>query len=556
MVGIAGVGMSGLAQMLLHDGHRVTGSDSAWFPTLTAVEKAGIPVTIGYDAANVPSDAEYVVYTDAAHEDNVERMRAAELGIPQLSYFQMLGRISEGKRTIAVAGTHGKTTTTGMLTRILRDADASPTAIIGSIVADFGSNYLPGTSDLFVIEACEYNRHFLNLSPNVLVVNNLEFDHTDYFKSLEDVQSAFRELMERVPETGAIITDTQNENIMPLLEGLRAPIIHYPAELAYPLRLPGEFNQMNARAAAATAKVVVPGLANAAIAHSLSEFKGSWRRFDYKGKTERSADVYDDYGHHPTAIKETLRALRGMTKGRVIVAFHPHLYSRTRDLLDGFARSFEDADEVHIAPIYAAREIDDGSVSSELVAERIRAEGVTATVYDSLAAVEAALREAGKEGDVIMTMGAGDIFKVAEALTHVIDERDTASFLPYRKTDAGYEFFLQKRDHHAKRFPGMFGLFGGGMDPGEAHEAAFLREVEEELTYTPTAYRYLGTMDRGGGTHHLYVAEVGPDFESQVDVQEGECGVFMTPEQIRTDRQVQTWVPLAVDAVEKDLQAS
>jgi UDP-N-acetylmuramate--alanine ligase len=343
-------------------------------------------------------------------------MRAVELGIPQLSYFQMLGRISEGKRTVAVAGTHGKTTTTGMLTRILKDAGTSPSAIIGSIIADFGSNYVAGESDLFVVEACEYNRHFLNLTPHVLVVTNLEYDHTDYFTGLEDVQSAFRTLLERVPAHGAIVTDTENENIIPLLEGLASPVVHYPSELAFALNVPGDFNQMNARAAAAAAKVLVPSLTDEAVAHSLASFRGAWRRFEYKGKTARGVDVYDDYAHHPTAIRETLRALRAKTKGRVIIAFHPHLYSRTRDLLDGFARSFEDADEVLIAPIYAAREVDDGSMSSAILAERIQKEGTSARAFDTLDDVEVALRESGNEGYVIMTMGAGDIYKVADAI--------------------------------------------------------------------------------------------------------------------------------------------
>jgi UDP-N-acetylmuramate--alanine ligase len=416
-IGIGGIGMSGLAQYLQHEGMVVRGTDSESSPVTELLTSQGIDVIIGPQVAeNVAMDTDLVVYSDAVKETNPERMRAKELGIAELSYFGMLGHVSEGKRTIAVAGTHGKTTTTGMLTRILKDAGAMPSAIIGSIVADFGSNYVTGESNLFVVEACEYNRHFLNLTPHVLVVTNLEFDHTDYFTSLEDVQDAFRTLMERVPENGAIITDTENEHIIPLLEGLAAPIVHYPSELAYSLRVPGTFNQMNARAAAAAAKAIVPGLTDESIAHSLAEFRGAWRRFEYKGKTSRGVDVYDDYAHHPTAIRETLRALRAKTGGRAIVAFHPHLYSRTRDLLDGFARSFEDASEVLIAPIYAAREADDGSVSSELLADRIQKEGTTARAFATLDEVEAALRESGKEGDVIMTMGAGDIYRVADSL--------------------------------------------------------------------------------------------------------------------------------------------
>lgn len=417
MIGLAGIGVSALAQYLVREGMAVSGTDTDEGPVVEMLRKKRIEVRIGPQAAaNVSEDTDLVVYSDAIKESNPERVRAAELEIPQLSYFEMAGRISEGKTTIAVAGTHGKTTTTGMLARILRDAGASPSAIIGSIIADFESNYLVGESDLFIIEACEYNRHFLNLSPRYLVVNNLEFDHTDYFSDLEDVQKAFRALMEKVPEQGAIITDTENPNIIPLLEGLAAPVIHYPSEPAYGLRMPGGFNQMNARAASAAAKAIMPELTDEKIAHSLAEFRGAWRRFDYKGKTDRGVDVYDDYAHHPTAIKETLRALREKTEGQVIVAFHPHLYSRTRDLLEGFVRSFEDADHILIAPIYAARETDDGTVSSELLASRIRDEGGTAEAVDSLDQLETMLRAEGKPGDVIMTMGAGDVYKVADAI--------------------------------------------------------------------------------------------------------------------------------------------
>lgn len=415
MSGIGGIGMSALAQLMSERGEVVTGSDREISPTTELLESKGIRVAIGQQAENVPEDASILVYTVAVPEDNPERVRARELGIPEVSYFEMLGSVSEQKRTIAVAGTHGKTTTTGMLAKILRDAGAAPSAVIGSIVQDFGSNYLSGDSDLFVVEACEYQRHFLNLSPEILVVTNIEFDHTDYYQDLADVQDAFRTLMKKVPEHGFIITDVERPSINPLLEGLKATIIDYMQESEFPLRLPGEFNQMNARAAAAAARVVLPSISQGTIVTALADFHGTWRRFEHKGKTKKSADVYDDYAHHPTAIRETLRTLRTKTLGKIYVAFHPHLYSRTRDLLDGFSRAFVDADEVLIAPIYAAREIDDGSVSSELLAERVQAEGVHARAL-SFQEIEQVLSTEAGEGDVIMTMGAGDIYKVADAL--------------------------------------------------------------------------------------------------------------------------------------------
>lgn len=414
-IGIGGIGMSALAQYFADQGVIVTGSDRSESPVTELLEKKGITVVIGQKSENVPADAGMIVYSDAVPEDNPERVRAKELGIPELNYFKMLGQVSLGKRTVAVAGTHGKTTTTGMLAKILGDAGASPTAIVGSIVKDFGSNYVHGNLDIFVVEACEYRDHLLELSPEILVITNLEWDHTDWFPSLEVLQATFQKAIERVPADGAIVTDQNNPNIAPLLASAKAPIVDYTKEPVYELRLPGEFNQMNARAAAAAARAVLPSIENTTIYRSISDFEGTWRRFEYKGKTAKGADVYDDYAHHPTAVRETLKALRAKVKGKIIIAFHPHLYSRTRDLLAEFATAFAGADKVYIAPIYPAREVDDGSISSGLLAEHIRATGVDAVALD-FDAIQKALSEA-KAGDTIMTMGAGDIYKIADAIT-------------------------------------------------------------------------------------------------------------------------------------------
>jgi len=417
-IGVGGIGMSALAQYFKDQGVEVSGSDRDPSPKVHDVlATKGIEVVVGHSASNVSADADLVVYSDAVVEDSegfVERLRARELGIVEQSYFEALGDVSKGKRTIAVAGTHGKTTTTGMLAKILKDAGASPTAIVGSIVKDFDSNYLSGTSDLFVVEACEYKDHLLELSPQVLVITNLEWDHTDWFPSLEPLQATFRKAIKRVPANGAIVTDPNNKNIAPLFANAKAPVIDYTKETGYEMRLPGEFNQNNARAAAAAARCVLPTISDDTIRASLASFQGTWRRFEYKGKTTNGADVYDDYAHHPTAIRETLKALRAKVKGKIIIAFHPHLYSRTHDLLAEFATAFADADTVYIAPIYAAREVDDGSISSEILAERIRATSVDAIALD-FGAIQKALGEVA-EGDTIMTMGAGDIYKIADAL--------------------------------------------------------------------------------------------------------------------------------------------
>jgi len=418
-VGIGGIGMSGLAQLALDKGAVVSGSDRDVAPTTELLEKKGVRVSIGHKAEYVTEETELLVYSDAVHEDSPERTRAKELGVEQLSYFALLGKVSGGMKTVAVAGTHGKTTTTGMLAKILVDGKMSPTAIIGSIVKDFGSNYVKGSSDLFVVEACEYKDHLLELSPQALVITNLEWDHTDYFSSLEALQETFKKAVEKVPAEGTIVTDPNNPNITPVLVGAKAKIVDYSKEGIYGLQLPGAFNQMNARAAAAAARIVAPELTSEAIAESLSAFQGTWRRFEYKGKTSIGAEVYDDYAHHPTAVRETLKALREKVgQAKIYVAFHPHLYSRTRDLLSEFAPAFNDADGVFVAPIYPAREIDDGTISSAILAAEITKSGTPAEAL-SFDEIQKALETYPKEGDTIITMGAGDIYKVADKLvTH------------------------------------------------------------------------------------------------------------------------------------------
>jgi len=413
MTGVGGIGMSALAQLLKDHGHEVSGSDRAASPTTELLESKGIRVIIGQASENVPTDAERLIYTEAVHPDNIERMRAAELGIPEISYFGMLGEVSKGKKSIAISGTNGKTTTTGMAAKILKDAGVDPSAIVGSITKDFGSNYLPGASDLFVVEACEYKRDFLTLTPHVLVITNIELEHTDYYKDLDDIKLAFRELIEKT--IGAIVTDATHPDIAPLVAGLTIPVIDYRQEPAYELLLPGEFNRDNARAASAAAKFVLPSLTDEQIAESLKSFHGTWRRFDYKGKTAKGADVYDDYAHHPTAIERTLAEVKARTIGRVFVAFHPHMFSRTRDLFDDFSRAFKDADVALIAPIYAAREVDDGTVSSEKLAAKIAENGTSATAL-SMEEIEARVNIEAKEGDTVITMGAGDIYTVADHL--------------------------------------------------------------------------------------------------------------------------------------------
>ncbi len=413
MVGIGGIGMSALAQYLAHTGHVVTGSDRDESPTTQMLSAKGMEVTIGSGAI---ADAKLLIYSDAVPASNVERAAAAAAGIMQMSYFEALGEVTRKARTIAVAGTHGKTTTTGMLAKILHHAGKEPTAIVGSIVRDFESNFLPGSPDVFVVEACEYRDHLLKLAPTILVITNIELDHTDYFPNLDALQDTFRAAVARVPHDGAIITDPHDPVIAAVLDSAHATVIDYTSLRVQKLNQIGEFNKMNARAAKAAAFAAYPGLSEDVMDEALSSFRGSWRRFEARGETPKGAQVFDDYAHHPTAIQKTIAAAREKFPGRrIVVAFHPHLYSRTKSFFEEFAEALAHADRALIAPIYAAREEPDPTISSEALAARVQERGGDADALPSFDAIRQVLLTED-ENSIIITMGAGDIYKVAEQI--------------------------------------------------------------------------------------------------------------------------------------------
>jgi len=415
MIGIGGIGMSALAQLYCDEGHAVTGSDREASPTTALLAEKGIPVSLSPHKDNVPSDAALVVYSDAVWEDNPERVQAQNAGIRQLSYFEALGEVTKGKFTIAVAGVHGKTTTTALLTKILRDSGENPSAIIGSLVPEFGSNYVSGKKDLLVVEACEYKDHLLKLSPNILVITNLEWDHTDWFPSLSAMQDTFREAVHKVKEEGVIVADPNNPFVGPVLSGAKVPVVDYTKEVPPTLQLIGEFNEMNARAAKAAAKTYAPRLTDTDIDPPLSAFAGTWRRFEMKGNTTSGAVVYDDYAHHPTAIRETLVAARKkFPDKKITIVFHPHLYSRTRDLFKGFVEELSKADSVILVPIYPAREIPIADITSDALADEIRMMNPNTKSLHTFGEIEKELQENKSAQDIIITMGAGDVYKVAD----------------------------------------------------------------------------------------------------------------------------------------------
>ncbi len=417
MVGIGGIGMSALAQLLLSQGKFVSGSDRDASPITALVAEKGAVVTLGHDQSAMPEDTELLIYSDAVPSENPERVLARKRGIPEMSYFAALGDVSKSMRTIAVAGTNGKTTTTAMLAKILDYAEKQPTAIIGSVVKDFGSNFLAGRDDLLVVEACEYRDHLLELSPEILVITNIELDHTDYFPTLEAVQETFRKAVMKVPVHGCIVANPYDPAVAAVLADAHAPILDYTTQTVPEIAQIGEFNRMNARAAKAAARAAFPHLQEEYTDKALIEFKGSWRRFDFKGETPSGALVYDDYAHHPTAIEKTIIAAREQFPDRqIVVVFHPHLYSRTRDLFAGFVAALSMADRIILAPIYGAREENTHDISSQKLAVAISATNPHVLASPDFDSIRTEILASATDRDLVITMGAGDIYKVAEQI--------------------------------------------------------------------------------------------------------------------------------------------
>ncbi|MCK6462983.1 MAG: UDP-N-acetylmuramate--L-alanine ligase [Candidatus Pacebacteria bacterium] len=423
-VGIGGIGVSAIARMMIGEGKIVSGSDSTDSLITKELKKLGAEVFIGHNAGNVSGSIDLLVYTPAVTEENPELKKAKELNIPTFSYPEILGLISQNKYTIAISGAHGKTTTTAMIGKILTDAKKDPTIIVGSLMNGSHSNFSAGKSDYFVVEACEYKKSFLNLSPRIIVITNIDNDHLDYYGSLENIKKAFAEFVSKLPEDGFLVCDPNDENLKEVIKSAKAGIIDYTKISSdFNLKIPGEHNIKNAKAAVVVAKIL--GIEEEMARESLNDFSGTWRRFEYKGKTKNGIVVYDDYGHHPTEIKATLKGARkffggekplGNARGKIWCVFQPHLYSRTKLLLEDFGKSFGDAGEVILADIYAAREPKDESINSKMLADEIIKNGGKATYLGSSEKIENFLLENAKKNDVVLTIGAGDIYKIGENL--------------------------------------------------------------------------------------------------------------------------------------------
>lgn len=420
-IGIGGIGVSALARMFLSREVAVSGSDMALSEITALLEGKGVTVHEGHDAKNVPEDVDMVVYSPAVRAENPEYDEVKRRGIPLLSYPEVLGLLSQSMKTIAVSGTHGKTTTTAMIAHIALKAGLSPTVIAGSLMhplPEWGvperTNFIAGTSDLFIVEACEYRRSFLALHPDILVITNIEEDHLDYYADLADIQSAFSSLVSQMKEGGHVVCRPKDASIAPVVKGTES--VDYGAVSAtLSLKVLGKHNEENARAAVAAARAL--GISENIATKALEDFPGTWRRGEYKGSLMSGAKVYDDYAHHPTEICATLAGFReAFSNAHISVIFQPHLYSRTKLLMDDFTQSFGDADTVIIADIYAAREKDDGTVHARDLVERIQKEGKDAVYGGSLTDITQSLSNKEYTGnDIIITMGAGDVYTIDES---------------------------------------------------------------------------------------------------------------------------------------------
>ncbi len=417
LIGIGGIGMSALARHFLTEKKKVSGSDRALTPLTKALDAEGVQVFGEQVAGNITKDIELVVYTEAMSPKHEEMKAAKKLGVPMMNYFEALGLAMNPYYLIAVAGTHGKTTTTAMLTDIFEAAGKDPTAVIGSLRAKTQNNYRAGKSKYAIVEACEYKRDFLSLKPDILIITNLEHEHVDYYKDIADVQSAFRTLAEQVNEGGVVIANPSDANVAPVLEGLSVPVESYINQLDLDLALkqPGFHNRLNAAAALAAASHEKLDIDEAKDA--LAHFAGTWRRFEYKGEVN-GAPVYDDYAHHPTEIRATIGAARELyPERRLVIAFQPHTFTRTKTLFDEFAKAVGLADAVVFLPIYSAREANESGVSSRELSVKALEYSRDTKYMDSFEAAEKHFKKTLTDQDVLVVMGAGDITDLAGSLT-------------------------------------------------------------------------------------------------------------------------------------------
>lgn len=421
MIGVGGIGMSGLARLFLHEKKGVSGSDRTMSAITQALEEEGVVFFSDQGAHNITDDIDLVVYSEALSKDHPEMVAARERDIPMLNYFGALGMVANEYYLIAIAGTHGKTTTTAMTIDVLEAAGLDPTAIVGSLRSKTKSNFRAGKSKYFVAEACEYRRDFLSLTPDILAITSIEADHLDYYKDEADFVSAFAEFVAKVNEDGKVIANPGSENVKTALARAREDItvVDYTKHLdpLLKLKVPGTHNFQNAAIALAIAAEL--GIEKDVVKEALEDFSGTWRRFEYKGKTKEGALVYDDYAHHPSEITATITSVRELFPDKKLtVVFQPHMFSRTAELFDGFVESLSKADRVILADVYDARAVDAKGVDSKTLTDAISQNHPDATYVGHWSAVPDFLIGQGltSQSEVVVVMGAGDIASLPEKL--------------------------------------------------------------------------------------------------------------------------------------------
>ena len=442
-IGIGGISMSGLAEILLEEGFTVSGSDSKESPLTKKLESEGAIIHYGQRAENISDGIDCVVYTAAINKANPELMEAVARKIPMLTRAELLGQLMKNYKTpIAVSGTHGKTTTTSMISHILLAADLDPTISVGGILKAIGGNIRVGKSETFITEACEYTNSFLHFYPKISVILNIEEDHLDFFKDLEDIRHSFHQFAALLPSDGTLIINGDIDNYQEIYDRLDCNVITYgssdmldysASNITYDekglvafdlikngkvvdhiqLSVTGDHNVSNALASIATAELLQIPMET--IKKGILSFSGTDRRFEYKG-TFNGVTVVDDYAHHPTEIRATLTAAQKYPHKRLVLVFQPHTYSRTKAFLDDFAEVLSMADVIVLADIFAAREQNTFGVSSKDILERLTAKGKDAHYFPSFEEIEKFLLKNCMNGDLLITMGAGNVVEIGESL--------------------------------------------------------------------------------------------------------------------------------------------
>lgn len=441
-IGIGGISMSGLAQILHSRGYKVSGSDLVQSPITQKLSSMGIKVFTDHRADNIKS-ADLIAYTAAVKDDNPELVEAKRLGLPSLDRASLLGQIMETfSYPIGVAGTHGKTTTTSMLAMILYYARLDPTILVGGEVDAIGGNVRIGQSSYFLTEACEYVGSFLKFRPLLSIILNIDLDHLDYFRDIDHIYSTFLDYARLIPKEGSMIGCYDDPRVRRLLTELDCNTISYGLEAGadwqaydisyddldhpsfklsyrgryldtFSIRLAGKHNILNSLAAIIAASTI--GIDKATIKKALEDFKGTHRRFEEKGYTSQGALLIDDYAHHPTEIKATVKAAKNLGK-RLFCIFQPHTYTRTKILFDDFVEVLSGVERLIIADIYAAREKDPGDIHSKDLAEALTKKGVDCLHISDFEKIAEYIRAKVKKDDIVITMGAGDIYKVGDML--------------------------------------------------------------------------------------------------------------------------------------------